>query len=118
MSMIDNSRVHTEFADGVVVATIRLEKVTDADITALQTDLTAAARPHAFRLAIDFSQVLLLGSCGISLLLLLRKEAAAAGGKVAIFGLSGDLLGMLKKTGLISVLSPHKSRNAAVEACR
>lgn len=55
MSMIDNSRVHTEFADGVVVATIRLEKVTDADITALQTDLTAAARPHAFRLAIDFS---------------------------------------------------------------
>jgi len=118
MTMIDNARLHTEFVEGVVVATIRLEKVTDVDIGALQSDLTTAARPHAFRLAIDFSRVILLGSCGISLLLLLRKEAASVGGKVAIFGLSGDLLGMLKMTGLLSVLAPHKTRNAALEACR
>lgn len=116
--MIDNTRLVTEFVDGVVVATIRLEKVTDADIAALQSDLTQAARPHAFRLAIDLSKVLLLGSCGISLFLLLRKEAAAAGGKVALFGMSSDLQGMLKVTGLLSILAPHKSRQAAIEACR
>lgn len=115
--MADNARLVTEFDRGVVVATMRLEKITEFDVAALQSDLTLAARPHGFRLAIDMSQVLLMGSCGISLLLLLRKEAEASKGKLALFGLSDDLAGMLKITRLLPLFTICKERSAAVEAC-
>lgn len=115
--MIDNSRLHTDFDNGVVVATIRIEKITEFEIAGLQNDLTEAARPHGFRLAIDMTRVLLMGSCGISLLLVLKKEADSRKGRLALFGLNDDLAGMLKITKLLPMFRVCKDRKAAVEAC-
>ena len=114
--MIDNSRVLTEFEDGVVVAVIRLSKITEADTGALEEDLVAAASPHGWKLALDMSEVLLLASVGISMLLALRKNAQAAGGHVALYNVTPDVSNMLKITKLSTLFKVGKDRAAAVKS--
>lgn len=116
MAMIDNSRVRTEFDDGVVVGVIKISKITDADTGALQEDLIAAASPHGWKLALDMSEVLLLASVGISMLLTLRKQAEANGGRVALYGVTPDVASMLKITKLSTLFKVGPDRKNAVES--
>ncbi len=72
--MIDNERLRTELrflpsGDRAIIAYVRCERITDFDIPALTGDITALTTAHGPRLVVDMSEVLLMGSSGISLLI-------------------------------------------------
>ncbi|MDX2147683.1 MAG: STAS domain-containing protein [Planctomycetota bacterium] len=113
--MVDNARVRTEFRDGVVLATVRCEKITDFDTAALQGDIADAAKLHGWRLIINMSGVELMGSSGISLLVSLRKLADAGGGRLVVCGLNDNLVGMLKVTNLLKLFKLAKTHDDAME---
>ena len=98
------------------IVIIQLESVTDYDLTALEGDLRAAASTHGWRLAVDMSRVMLLGSAGLGLLLNIRKESTNQKGKFALFGLSPELMGVMKATKLNTLLTIVKDRKAAIAA--
>lgn len=98
------------------IATVLLESVTDFDLSALEADIRAAGTSHGWKVAVDMSKVLLLGSAGLGLLLNLRKDATAHKGKFVLFGLSDDLMGVMKATKLNTLLTILKDRKAAIAA--
>jgi anti-anti-sigma regulatory factor len=115
--MGDTLRVKTEkLPTGGVVATVLLENVTDFDLTPLGGDLRDSMTTGGGKIAVDMSQVIILGSAGLGLLLNLRKEAVSQKGKFIIFGLSDDLMGVMKATKLNTLLTITKDRKSALAA--
>ena len=112
-----SQRLDASFAAGSAgpaVAILRLEKLTEFDTQPLNTDLDAFAGKAAWRIALDCSQVQLITSAGLGWLLQQRKKADAAKGKLVLFGLSPELLGLLKATRLNTLLPCVKDRAAAI----
>jgi anti-anti-sigma regulatory factor len=115
--MADTLRVKTEkLSTGGVVASVLLENVTDFDLTPLGGDLRDSMAAGGGKIAVDMSQVIILGSAGLGLLLNLLKEAVGQKGKFVLFGLSDDLVGVMKATKLNTLLTIVKDRKAAVAA--
>lgn len=102
-------------SQGAIVIVL-LESVTDFDLSALEGDLRTAATSHGWKLAVDMSRVMLLGSAGLGLLLNIRKEATNQKGKFVLFGLSPELMGVMKATKLNTLLTIVKDPKAAVAA--
>lgn len=116
MAMVDNSFVSTSFHDGVVVASIKVPRITEHESAAILEDLTRVGQSYGWKLALDMSSVLLLASVGISMLLTLRKSASASKGAVALFSVSDDLLAMLKVTKLHTLFRVAPDRGSAIKA--
>ncbi len=118
--MADTLRIKVEQVDDTpengAIAIIQLESVTDFDLSALEGDLRTAATAHSWKLAVDMSRVMLLGSAGLGLLLNIRKEATNHKGKFVLFGLSPELMGVMKATKLNTLLTIVKDRKAAIAA--
>ena len=117
--MIDNARLRTELkilpsGERAVVAFIRCERITDFDVPALTSDLTSELETLARHLVADLSEVHLMGSCGLSLLLTLKRTCEARGGRLVLCGLNEDLVGMLRVTSLLKLFRVEASLDAAV----
>lgn len=59
-----------------------------------------------------------MASAGIGALLDIRKTASEAGGKLVVFGLSDDLLEVLKLTNLHKIFSIASNEVKALKAAR
>jgi len=115
--MADTLRVKTEKLEtGGVIATVLLESVTDFDLTPLAGDLRDSLTIGKGKLGLDMSTVILLGSAGLGLLINLRKEAMAMKGKFVMYGLSEEMMGVLKATKLNTLLTIVKDRKDAITA--
>jgi anti-sigma B factor antagonist len=99
---------------GAAVVVLRLEKLTEFDTQPLTSEFDALAPKAQWRIAIDCSQLQLITSAGLGLLIQLRKKADASKGKLALFGLSPELLGLLKATKLNTLLPCAKDRASAL----
>ncbi len=108
------AHVKATVVNGVPVALLTTEKIGEYESGAVEQDLTALAAQHRYRYAVDFSQVRLLSSVGIGLLIKLHRVAAANKGKVAYFGMDTNLMGLLKMTKLDKGLPIAKDQAAAV----
>ncbi|GEM_PF-1304280 len=116
-AMADTLRVKTEKLEtGGVIATVLLESVTDFDLTPLAGDLRDSLTIGKGKLGLDMSTVILLGSAGLGLLINLRKEAMAMKGKFVMYGLSEEMMGVLKATKLNTLLTIVKDRKDAITA--
>lgn len=114
--MSTSTFIKTEMDSGVVVARLLCEKVAERESQVLQAELSAAATPHKWKLALDCAEVMLLASVGLGMLVTLNKNAKAGGGKLAVFNLSKELMEVLKLTRLERVLLIAKDRAAAIKA--
>ncbi len=114
--MSTSTFVKTELDGGVVVARLLCEKVAERESQVLQAELSAAATPYQWRLALDCEEVMLLASVGLGMLVTLNKNCKAGGGKMAVFNLSKELMEVLKLTRLERVLVIAKDRATAVKA--
>lgn len=111
---MDTLRVKTEWDGQVLIARVLCESITNFDTAPLESELKTAGQQSLWRLALDLSAVQLMGSCGLGLLLTIRKEATASKGRVVLFGVNPEIMGTLKVTKLDTLLTIAKDRKAAV----
>lgn len=114
--MISNDTVRTAVHEGVLVATILCPKITDFEKPGLLSDLSSEAAAHGNRLAIDLSNVQIMGSSGIGLLLSLNRQLRMAGGGLAICNVADEIVEMLRVSHLLRVLPIHPDVHSAVRA--
>lgn len=90
-------------------------KVTEREAAVLQEALSSEGPNAGWRFAIDLSEVSLLASAGLGALLTLNKSCKAGGGKLVLFGLNEDILGMMKIARLDKILTIKPDRDAALK---
>lgn len=81
----------------------------------IEEDLKATALSANNRLALDLSQVTVLGSMGLGMLVTITKKCKEGGGKMAIFGLNPALTELVKLTKLDKFLTLTKDQASALE---
>lgn len=113
---MDSTFVSTELVGGVLVAHLKCEKVAEREATVISGELVTQAAAHAWKLALDMTEVMLLASVGLGALVTLNKNCKAKGGKLVVYGLASELAEVLKITRLDRVLTIVKDRDAGVKA--
>jgi anti-sigma B factor antagonist len=113
--MPDSQYIRSEPVGQVLSAQVLQEKITDRECTAILSDLIDAARAVSWRIALDLSKVMLLASAGLGTLINLHKQCVAGGGKLVVFGLSEELVELMKLTKLNKLLTISESRDAALK---
>jgi len=116
--MINSAHITSSIVNGVPVAVLTTEKVGDYETHAIEVDLGRLAAECRHRFAVDLSQVRLLSSVGIGLLLKLNKLAAThkPPGKVVFFAIDPQIFKLLQMTRLDKGLAILPDREAAVKA--
>jgi anti-sigma B factor antagonist len=101
--------------DRAIIAAVRCEKVGGREAQVLESELKAAAPKRGWRMVLDLTDVTLLASMGLGMLVTMHKECAGQGGKLAIFGLNADIAQLLKITHLERVLKITADKDAALK---
>jgi anti-anti-sigma factor len=114
--MPESAYVSAQTAGNAVVARLEQPKLGEFEAAAVVSDLLACARDHQWRLAVDLTNVLLLASAGLGTLLTVNKSCVAGGGRMALFGVNDDLMGVLRMTNLHKILHIGRDRDAALKA--
>lgn len=113
--MLKTAHVSASLVNGVPVALLTTEKVGEYECNAIEIDLTGLAEANRCRYAVDFSQVRMLSSVGIGLLIKLTKQASAGKGKVVFFGMDANVRSLLSLTKLDKMMAIAKSQDEAVK---
>ena len=95
---------------------VRMERLTEVESPALISLADGALEAAARSLVLDLNEVRFMASAGIGALLELRKMATAAGGKLVVFGLSDELLEVLKLTNLDRIFVIAKDEKKAIKS--
>ncbi len=98
------------------VAQLLREKISEHEAEIIRNEALAAAAESGHRLVIDLSEVRLLTSSGIGALIMIDRECRTKSGKMALTGLTDELLGLLKMTKLDRVFTIKKDQAEAVIA--
>lgn len=101
----ESTHIRAVNSEGVVVATVLTERVSDHESTPLTNELLSAASGYNHRLVIDLSPVTMLASAGIGMLVQLHNACAAGGGKLVVAGLDKDIHEMLTMTRMDKLLT-------------
>ena len=112
--MIESTHLSAEFVNGVLVAAIRTEKVSDYESNIISAELKGALAKSKPRLVLDMSAVMLLSSAGIGMLLDLLRMCQSAGGKFAMCAMDEDVLGSLRVTKMDRLFNIRPDRTAAL----
>jgi len=112
--MIDNANLSTSLNRGVLVARVKCQKVGDFEAAPLRGDIEKFASTADWKVVIDMTQVLLLGSQGIGMLVTVKKSCDANKGKMVICGLSDELMGVMKVAALTKLFVIKKDLAAAM----
>ena len=113
---MDSTFVSTEIVNGHLVAHLKCEKVAERESSIISGELGTLAAKHAWKVALDMTEVMLLASVGLGALVSLNKNCKANAGKLVVFGLGNELFEVLKITRLDRVITITKDRDAALKA--
>ena len=95
---------------------VRIEGRIDATTTPLIEKKLTKLLEVTHKLLIDFSDVVYLSSAGMRLLLSLTKKINAKGGHVAYYGMSDDVIEIIKMAGFERILSIFSSKKEALKS--
>lgn len=115
MTQTQKSIVDVERADGVVIGRIHCPTVGEREAPIIRDEVIKEAKVSGFKLALDFTQVTMMGSLALGTLVTISKECSAGGGKLALFGLNGNLTEVLKMTRLDKLLPIYKDQATALK---
>jgi anti-sigma B factor antagonist len=118
MLPMDTTAVSAQRVAHAAVARIKLSRVDDRSSPGIRADLDSAARDAAGRLVVDLSDVQLLTSAGIGMLIQVRGTCAALKGAIALCGVSEAVLDVLRVTKIDRVLAVRASPAEALEAVK
>ncbi len=108
--------VETRSVGTVAAARITTNSVGQREAGIIESSLKDVANGVKGRLVVDMSDVKVLGSMGLGMLVTLTKHCRAAGGRLAIYGIDPSLLELLKLTRLDSFLAIAKDEASAIRA--
>lgn len=94
----ESTFVRAEANDGGLVAFVLSEKVSDREAKVVEQEILAAADAHGHAVIVDLSEVMLLTSSGIGMLVQVHKACAAKKGKAIFCGIMPEILETLKMT--------------------
>lgn len=114
--MENSSYVAVKSVGAATVVRVTREKVSEHEARIIQTEALAAAQAGKWKLVMDMSEVRFLTSAGLGALVTLEKNCRSGGGKMAVFGLAPDILGLLKVTRLDKVFRIMPDQAEAVLA--
>lgn len=89
-------------------------KVTERESEVICEEVETAGPVAGWRIALDLSSVMLLASAGLGALLTINARCKAGGGALAVYGLSEEILGMIRVTKLDKVLRIVPDRETAL----
>ncbi len=98
-----------------LVATIESHRVTERESAVIESVLTAPPNSAFSRILIDLSNVSLLSSAGLGMLVTLQQSVVARGGQVLVCGLKDDIKKILKVTGLLKTLKIVKDLDTGLK---
>lgn len=107
--------VRIESTGVALIARVVPSKVTEREATVIREEVTSAAPEAGWRVAVDLSEVTLLASAGLGALLTINTACKAAEGRLVVFGLGEDILGMMKIARLDKVLQIKSTRDDALK---
>lgn len=99
-----------------LVGRVVSSKVTEREAPIIEAELSGSAEDSAWRMVVDLTEVGMLASAGLGMLVTLHRKCRDNSGKMAICGVSEDILGALKLSRLDRMLVIKTDLEAAVKA--
>ena len=98
------------------VVRVMVEKITEREAGIIEAEAAEAGPMNRWRIALDCSQVMFLPSVGVGMLVRLHQRCKQGGGRLVIFGLSDQLMKLVKLTGVdkLMTLAPDQAAAAKV----
>jgi anti-anti-sigma factor len=106
-----------EQSDPTVVA-ISGDVLGGADAMEFARAIADEIRDGARQIVVDLSDVQLMNSSGLGMLVAASTSLRSSGGRLIVVGANERIRSLLKMTRLDSVFASFDTRDAAVEACR
>lgn len=97
---------------------IILEGRLDAATTPVVEKKLAALLDIAKKIVVDLTDIVYLSSAGMRLLISMTKKLHGKGGEVCFFGMSDDVLEIIKMAGFERILKITKTRNDALKSLK
>jgi anti-sigma B factor antagonist len=89
-----------------------------ADAMEFSRAINEQIREGAHQVIVDLSEVHLMNSSGLGMLVAASTSLRSSGGRLMVVGANERIKSLLKMTRLDSVFASYETRDAAVEACR
>jgi anti-anti-sigma factor len=112
------SIIDVQHVEGVVVGRIHCPTVGEREAPIIKDEALREAKLVGFKLALDFSEVTMMGSLALGTLVTISKECTGGGGRLALFGLNNNLNEVLKMTRLDKLLPIFKDEATALKKIR
>jgi len=114
--MTNENMLSFQRMDEVTVARLEYSEVTAETGELLHNRLLALAESEKRDLVLDLSNLRFVCSVGLGVLVVLLKKVKEHGGRLALAGVTGHCLSVLKVTGLTKVFDLHPTVEAAIQA--
>ncbi|MFI4896200.1 MAG: STAS domain-containing protein [Phycisphaerales bacterium JB059] len=114
--LLDSVHAAAEGFPSHAVATVRCERIAEREGPILVSELSEVAKARDCRLAIDLTEVMMISSAGIGSLVQLHRACAEHRGKLVLFGISEEMLAMLKVARLDKLFTIKSKRDDAIGA--
>lgn len=114
--LIESRYCRADGFDGHARAAVLVEKFGEREAHVVFEELSTAAAQRGGRMTLDMTHVTLLASAGIGCLTRLHRSCDEAGGKLAVWGVEENILGMLKLSRMDRLLTLKDDQVAAVRA--
>ena len=98
-----------------VVLMVKNFLVVNLDVGEAQAKILPLAQSNS-ALLIDLSQVGYMSSAGLRMMLLIYRQIGAAGGSVALTGLTEEIEEVMELTGFLTYFTTYESVDSAIEA--
>ncbi len=108
------SMVQVSAENGVAVARLLAPSISQREAPIIQAEIVKAAPGSGWKVVLDFTDVTMLGSMGLGMLITLTKQCQTGGGKMAMHGMSKSLNDLVRLTKLDRLLVIAPDRAAAV----
>jgi anti-anti-sigma factor len=99
----------------LLLGTVRCEKVGAREAQILEKEIDGLAPARGWRIVLDMTEVTMVASMGLGLLVSVHKKAKGSGGSLVICSLRPELLQLLQLTHLHKVLKIVPDKNAALK---
>ena len=115
-SLLDSVHASAEGFEGHAIAMVKCERIAEREGPILVSELSEIAKARACRLAIDLTEVMMISSAGIGSLVQIHRACAEHKGKLVLFGISEEMLAMLKVARLDKLFTIKSTRDDAIGA--
>lgn len=112
MSTFSNATV----VSGVLVSAPDREKIGEYETPVLKAELEAAAPAVGWKVVLDLSEVRLLASAGLGMVVSLSKKCRENGGKLVLCAMDPMLKSVFEMTKLDRILTIVETRDLAMKA--